>query len=133
MSCVFCEIVSGNLPARTVRETKEALAFLDIDPIQIGHVLIIPKRHRPDLTDMTGNELSEVMGLCQEIMKAIRHAYHPDSVTIIQSNGECMDVPHVHFHVVPRFTDDGFSWNEPDVDFSEKDKDEMAQQLIMML
>lgn len=133
MSCVFCEIVSGNLPARTVKETKEAIAFLDIDPIQIGHVLIIPKRHRPDLTDMTGNELSEVMGLCQEIMKAIRNAYHPDSVTIIQSNGECMDVPHVHFHVVPRFTDDGFSWNEPDVDFSEKDKDEMAQQLIMML
>ena len=53
MTCTFCEIVSGNLPARVVKETEHTLAFLDIDPIQKGHVLIIPKRHAYDLTAMT--------------------------------------------------------------------------------
>jgi len=128
--CVFCEIISGNLPARIVKETEETIAFLDIDPIQKGHVLVIPKRHVPDLTDMTDVELNQVMTLCQDVMGSLRAAYNPDSISIIQNNGECMAFPHVHFHVVPRFTEDGFVMIEPEITVSDEEMDGIMGQLV---
>jgi len=129
MTCSFCEIISGNLPARMVKETEETMAFLDIDPIQKGHVLVIPKRHVHDLTDMTDIEMGQVMSLCQEVMLSLRRAYNPDSITILQNNGECMAFPHVHFHVVPRFSGDGFVMIEPEISVSEEEMNRIASQL----
>ena len=129
MTCTFCEIVSGNLPARVVKETEHTLAFLDIDPIQKGHVLIIPKQHAYDLTAMTEIETNEVMAICKEVMISLRESYNPDSISILQSNGECMDVPHVHFHVIPRFIGDGFGLIEPEISVSENEMNEIARQL----
>ncbi|WP_075619320.1 HIT family protein [Paenisporosarcina indica] len=129
MTCTFCEIISKNLPARIVKETEETLAFLDIDPIQKGHVLVIPKRHVPDLTDMTDVEMNQVMTLCKEVMSSLRTAYNPDSISIIQNNGECMAFPHVHFHVVPRFTGDGFVMREPEITVSDEEMDRVAREL----
>jgi len=129
MICSFCEIISGCSPARVVKETKETIAFLDIDPIQKGHVLVIPKRHVPDLTDMTDVEMNQVMSLCQEVMNSLRKAYNPDSISIIQNNGECMAFPHVHFHVVPRFTGDGFVMIEPEITVSDEEMNSVAREL----
>lgn len=129
MTCTFCEIISGNLPARIIKETEEALAFLDIDPIQKGHVLVIPKRHVPDLTDMTDVELNRVMRLCQDVMSSLRTAYNPDSISVIQNNGECMAFPHVHFHIVPRFTGDGFVMIEPEITVSDEEMNNIAREL----
>ena len=72
MKCIFCRIIKGELPARVVKETEEAIAFLDIDPIQKGHVLVLPKRHVADLTDMTREENMVVMSVCQDVMHSIR-------------------------------------------------------------
>lgn len=129
MTCTFCEIVSGNFPARIVKETEETLAFMDIDPIQKGHVLVIPKIHVPDLTDMTDVEMNQVMTLCKEVMSSLKTAYNPNSISIFQNNGECMAFPHVHFHVVPRFTGDGFVMIEPEVTVSDEEMDRVAREL----
>jgi len=129
VNCSFCEIISGNLPARMVKETDDTLAFLDIDPIQKGHVLVMPKRHVHDLTEMSAIEMNKVMTLCQEVMQSLRTAYNPDSITIIQNNGECMAFPHVHFHIVPRFSGDGFVMIEPEITVSEEEMNRIARQL----
>lgn len=129
MNCIFCRIIKGELPARVVKETEEAIAFLDIDPIQKGHVLVLPKRHVPDLTDMTIEENMVVMSLCQNVMKSIRECYPAESVTIMQNNGACMEVPHVHFHIIPRFSEDGFKVVEPVIEISNGEMDEIARQL----
>ena len=130
MNCIFCRIINGELPARVVKETEDAIAFLDIDPIQKGHVLVLPKRHVPDLTDMTREENMVVMSVCQDVMHSIRRYYSAESITIMQNNGACMDVPHVHFHIIPRFSGDGFKLVEPDSEVSDLEMDEIARQLI---
>ncbi|MGB3259651.1 HIT family protein [Paenisporosarcina sp.] len=129
MKCIFCRIIKGELPARVVKETEEAIAFLDIDPIQIGHVLVLPKRHVTDLTEMTREENMVVMSVCQDVMYSIRKYYSAESITIMQNNGACMEVPHVHFHIIPRFSGDGFKLVEPDIDVSDFEMDEIARQL----
>ena len=133
MNCVFCRIIKGELPARVVKETDEAIAFLDIDPIQKGHVLVLPKRHVADLTDMTREENMVVMSVCQDVMHSIRKYYTADSITIMQNNGACMDVPHVHFHIIPRFSGDGFKLVEPDIAVSDFEMDEIARQLKIVM
>jgi histidine triad (HIT) family protein len=129
VKCIFCRIIKGELPARVVKETEEAIAFLDIDPIQIGHVLVLPKRHVTDLTEMTREENMVVMSVCQDVMYSIRKYYSAESITIMQNNGACMDVPHVHFHIIPRFSGDGFKLVEPDIEVSDFEMDEIARQL----
>lgn len=129
MNCIFCRIIKGELPARVVKETEGAIAFLDIDPIQKGHVLVLPKSHVPDLTDMTREENTAVMSLCQDVMKSIQANYSAESITIMQNNGACMEVPHVHFHIIPRFSGDGFTLVEPDIEVSDFEMDEIARQL----
>jgi histidine triad (HIT) family protein len=129
VKCIFCRIIKGELPARVVKETEEAIAFLDIDPIQIGHVLVLPKRHVTDLTEMTREENMVVMSVCQDVMYSIRKYYSAESITIMQNNGACMEVPHVHFHIIPRFSGDGFKLVEPDIDVSDFEMDEIARQL----
>jgi len=133
VNCVFCRIIKGELPARVVKETDEAIAFLDIDPIQKGHVLVLPKRHVADLTDMTREENMVVMSVCQDVMHSIRKYYTADSITIMQNNGACMDVPHVHFHIIPRFSGDGFKLVEPDIAVSDFEMDEIARQLKIVM
>lgn len=129
MNCVFCRIIKGELPARVIKETEEAIAFLDIDPIQKGHVLVLPKRHVPDLTDITREENMVVLSVCQDVMHSIRKYYSAESITIMQNNGACMDVPYVHFHIIPRFSGDGFKVVEPDIEVSDFEMDEIARQL----
>lgn len=111
--CIFCRIVQGALPCTKVYEDDAVLAFMDIGPIIKGHVLVIPKEHYATLPDVPAALVARVMAVVQKVAAAQMSALSADGVNVHQSNGACAGqvVPHVHFHVIPRFTDDGHRWN----------------------
>lgn len=111
--CIFCRIVRGEIPSTRVYEDDEVLAFMDIGPVVRGHTLVIPKAHHDPITAVPPELLGRVMRVVQRIAAAQVRGLHADGVNLHQSNGAVAGqvVPHVHFHVIPRFRDDGHRWN----------------------
>lgn len=93
-----------------VYETKNIACFLDIDPINDGHVLIVPKRHVLDTEELDSGLRLEVMDAAALISKALKRHYQPDGISMMQNGGAFNDVGHYHLHVFPRYQGDGFAW-----------------------
>ncbi len=112
-ACIFCRIVDGTIPATRLYEDGEVLAFLDIGPIVKGHALVIPKKHLDPLTEVPADLLGRVMEVVQRVARAQVEGLKADGVNLHQCNGRAagQEVEHVHFHVIPRFLDDGHHWN----------------------
>ncbi len=115
MDCVFCKIIAGEIPCSKVYEDEKTLAFLDIAPANLGHTLVIPKHHAGRLEDLPEAFAVAVMKTVQKVGKAVASLH--DDYNIIQNNGLFAGqvVPHVHFHVIPRFEQDKLHisvWNE---------------------
>ena len=111
--CIFCKIVSGILPSYKVYEDDVTLAFMDIGPIVRGHTLVIPKKHYDPLIQTPADVLGKLIAVVQKIAAAQTRALKADGINVMQSNGKAAGqvVPHIHFHVIPRFLQDGHSWN----------------------
>jgi histidine triad (HIT) family protein len=111
--CIFCRIVAGTLPSTPIYEDAETLAFLDIGPVVKGHTLVIPKAHFDPLPALPLPLLQKVIGVVQKIARAQIVALKADGINISQANGEVAGqvIPHVHFHIIPRFTSDGIHRN----------------------
>ena len=107
--CIFCSIVSGDIPARVVYEDEDALAFLDANPLAKGHTLVIPKNHHERINDLPEDEAMAMYAALDRIVPAVEVAVDADATTVAFNNGELagQEVPHVHGHVVPRFPEDG--------------------------
>jgi histidine triad (HIT) family protein len=107
--CIFCKIVKGELPLAKLYEDDDILAFLDIGPIHKGHALVIPKEHHETILDIPDDLLKKQIVIVKKLTKAIKTAVKADGITIGQSNykhgGQV--VLHIHFHIMPRFKDDG--------------------------
>ncbi|MDD5043069.1 MAG: HIT family protein [Patescibacteria group bacterium] len=107
--CIFCNIIKGEIPSAKVYEDDEIFAFLDINPVNPGHTLVIPKEHYDDFS-LTPNELlSKMMPVIDKISKAIMNGLGAQGFNLELNNGRVAGqiVPHAHFHIVPRFPDDG--------------------------
>lgn len=111
--CIFCRIVAGELPAHKVYEDDRVLAFLDIGPIVKGHTLVIPKEHYERITDTPDPVVAEVMRVVRRVAVALTAGLGADGLNVTQANGKEAGqvVPHIHFHVIPRFAGDGHRWN----------------------
>lgn len=112
-NCIFCKIVAGTLPACKVYEDDDVMAFIDIGPIIKGHTLVIPKEHHDPLMETPDNVLQKLIVVVRKIARAQMKALGADGINIIQANGKSagQEVPHLHFHVIPRFNNDGHKWN----------------------
>lgn len=110
--CVFCKIINKELPATRLYEDSEAISFLDINPVNLGHTLVVPKRHYELLFDISGDELGRIMRILPAIARAVETATKADGLNIFQTNRPCagQTVPHLHFHIIPRHINDGFSF-----------------------
>jgi histidine triad (HIT) family protein len=113
--CIFCNIVSGKIPAQVVLDTEEAVAFLDIAPLAEGHTLLIPKRHYQVLHEMPPAELQALTAHLPRLAAAVMGATGAEAYNILQNNGRSAGqaVGHVHFHIIPRTAVDdlGYRWN----------------------
>ncbi|MEK7211857.1 MAG: HIT family protein [Patescibacteria group bacterium] len=109
MTCIFCKIIAGEIPAHKIYENHHAVAFLDIQPINPGHALIVPREHHQDLLSAPLEVLRDIMGAAQIIAPAIVKAVGADGFNLALNNGEAAGqaVFHTHFHCIPRFADDG--------------------------
>jgi histidine triad (HIT) family protein len=104
-SCIFCKIVRKHAPASIIYEDETVIVFLDIRPLNIGHTLVIPKKHYVDIFDIPENQLSQVHKVAKQVSLAVKKATNADGISIIQQNGKVagQDIFHLHVHVVPRF------------------------------
>ena len=96
--CIFCRLVRKQVPAYAVFEDEATLAFLDRHPINPGHVLVVPKRHEPDLFSLEDGEYLAVMRTVRRIAAGVRRVTAPKRVGLLVAG---WDVPHAHVHVVP--------------------------------
>jgi histidine triad (HIT) family protein len=110
-SCIFCKIVAGELPSSTIYEDEQILAFLDIKPINPGHTLVIPKEHAPNLAALNSGIGGRMFKVGMKISAALRRSgLRCEGVNLWLADGKVagQEVLHVHLHVIPRFTGDGF-------------------------
>jgi len=112
--CVFCKIRDGQIPSFKIYEDARTLAFMDINPLNPGHCLVMAKSHAPTIFDADVVDLQAAMATLKKVASAVRAAVQADGINILQANGAAafQSVPHIHFHVIPRFTNDGkgFDW-----------------------
>jgi len=107
--CVFCKIINGEVPSAKIFENDKVLAFLDINPVNPGHTLVIPKSHFENLTVTPDDFLQELMAASKKIAVAILRATDTTAFNLTVNNGPEAGqvVPHTHFHIIPRFNGDG--------------------------
>jgi len=122
--CIFCRIVDGELPSRTVHEDDDVLAFLDVNPLARGHTLVVPKVHDARVGGLPDGVAAAVFTAMSELAPAVERAMGADAMTVAVNDGPAsgQEIPHVHGHLVPRFEGDGagglhsLRWNRPDLD-----------------
>jgi histidine triad (HIT) family protein len=107
--CIFCAIAAGQAAAEVVAQDDAALAFLDIRPAAPGHTLVIPRSHVATIWEMNEAAGLAVVRLTLRVARALRAVFKPDGLSIVQNNGRAagQEVPHVHWHLIPRWYGDG--------------------------
>jgi histidine triad (HIT) family protein len=111
--CVFCGIVAGEVPAFTVADEPDGVAFLDTRPVFKGHVLVVPRTHLVTLSDLPAEALAGYFGLVQRLALAVETGLGAGGTFVAINNKVSQSVPHLHTHVVPRTKGDGlrgFFW-----------------------
>ena len=109
MSCIFCRIVRGEIPAEVVARDDDALAFLDVQPLADGHVLVVPRAHVARVEDLPAVQAAALFALVHRLAGPTRTAVGAAGTIIGVNDGEVtgQTVPHVHVHIVPRWHGDG--------------------------
>ncbi len=136
MDCVFCRIVAGTAVASVVYEDDRLLAFCDLNPVNPGHVLIIPKVHGVGLADLDESDGSRMFMVSQRLAAALRSSgLRCDGVNLFLADGEAagQEIFHVHLHVFPRYAGDYFRVDPGQRRASRGDLDEIADRLRAQL
>jgi histidine triad (HIT) family protein len=125
--CIFCKIVAGAIPSAKLLETPEAVAFLDVNPVNHGHALIVPKAHHAHLADVPDAIAAATCSLLPRLCRAIRAATGAGGLNVIVNNGAAagQTIDHVHWHIIPRFTDDAVNWPWPHSQYVGDELDQM--------
>jgi len=107
-ACPFCTIIRGEAAAEVLFENSHAVAILDINPIHLGHILILPKRHSETFLDVGPDELGGLISATHIVTQALVRSLNPPGFNIFSNNGKAagQSVFHFHFHVTPRYSDD---------------------------
>ena len=126
-ACIFCRIVHGSIPSARVLETEHAVAFLDINPVNPGHLLLVPKTHHANLSELPEDVAAETGRLIPRLARAVQVATGADGYNLIVNNGQAagQTVFHGHWHIIPRFLDDAVNWPWPHAEYSGDELNQM--------
>lgn len=102
-ACVFCRIVAREAPAYLVYEDEEAIAFLDLFPFTRGHLLVVPKRHVPRLTELPAEEHAAYLGALARMCRRAERLSSDYNIALNQGAKAGQIVFHLHFHIIPRY------------------------------
>ena len=109
--CIFCDLQAGRGPVSVVYEDVSVFAFMDIQPVNPGHVLVIPRRHAANLAELDPADAARLLPAGQKVAAALRASgMRCEGVNLFLADGEAagQEVFHVHLHVFPRWDGDGF-------------------------
>ena len=126
LNILFHRIANGQEKRFLVDENETFSAILDIDPIVEGHCLIIPKRNIVEINELKQNEIIDLHELINQVSLLLKKKFMPTGITIMQNGGQNNDVSYLHFHILPRQSNDGFKWeydenkNLPNLDITLK-------------
>ena len=109
--CPFCRIASGKAPASIVYKDSTVLAFMDLNPANIGHVLVVPREHWENIYEIPENVLADMFSVVKTVSTAVKKTVGAEGISILQLNGRAagQSVMHFHDHVIPRFRGDPLS------------------------
>lgn len=110
MDCIFCKIVKGEIPSYKVYEDELILAFLDLNPVSIGHTLIIPKKHFENIKDIEDKVLFEINLRARELSKVLEEKLSCEGISLCQNNGLGQEIKHYHLHLIPRYQNDNLKF-----------------------
>ena len=127
--CIFCKIVKKEIPSANVYEDGNFLAFLDIEPVSDGHLLIIPKKHIVWMQDADDETIADIFKLAKKLMKALKASTGCDYV-LVSIVGK--DIPHFHIHLIPRYFEDGLT-QLPTKTYADGQAQELAKRIIAAL
>lgn len=101
--CIFCKIIEGEIPCYKVFENENVMAWLDINPLSKGHVLVVPKTHYQDIYEAPEHVLCEVMKVTKKVASKIKEKLNPEAILINQNNGKKagQTIMHYHLHIKP--------------------------------
>jgi histidine triad (HIT) family protein len=136
MDCVFCRIVAGTADASVVYEDDRLLAFCDVNPVNPGHLLIIPKTHSVGLVDLDESDGSRMFVVAQRLAAAVqRSGLRCEGVNLFLADGRAagQEVFHVHLHMFPRYIGDRFHLDSGQRRASRMDLDEIAARVRAVL
>jgi len=107
--CLFCRIVAGKLPAKKVYEDQASLAFLDINPRNPGHTLVIPRKHYETIFEIPEGEAGRYFESIRKVAVMVKNGTNSHGLSVCQNNGSAAGqvVGHLHFHIIPRFLNEG--------------------------
>lgn len=113
--CVFCEILRGDSPASFTYQDDTVVAFLDVQPITHGHMLVVPREHAVLMSDLNETVAMRTFRVARQLSSVVRNILGASGVNLFVADGETafQDVPHFHVHVIPRYAGDGFSLTFP--------------------
>ncbi|MBR3880531.1 MAG: HIT family protein [Mailhella sp.] len=108
-NCIFCRIATGDIPCAKIYEDDNVLAFLDLAPVHPGHTLVIPKDHYKDMLEVPAELGTAVFAALQKVAGAVMKATSAQGFNVMQNNGLAagQTMFHIHWHIIPRFDDDG--------------------------
>lgn len=129
--CVFCRMVSGEIPVAKVYEDESVLAFLDVGPISDGHTLVIPKQHCAAIDQCAPEILAAVASRLGRVARAVAAATEADGYNVLCNNGAAAGqiVEHLHFHVIPRKDGDGVFAQWPSFQYEDGRIGELAAKI----
>ncbi|MBI2121007.1 MAG: HIT family protein [Parcubacteria group bacterium] len=107
--CIFCKIVAGEIPSAKIYEDEHALAFLDANPNNHGHTLVVPKTHAKNILDISGDALAQTMPTLKKVSRAVFDGMGAAGLNITMNNERPAGqvIFHLHIHIIPRFEGDG--------------------------
>ncbi len=134
--CIFCKIIKGEIPSVKIYEDELTLVFMDIAPINFGHLLVIPKEHHAGAATIPEETAGRMLRIGARCGVALKRALDYDGFNLHLADGACAGqvVMHAHLHVVPRGIDDGFHWNWRQLAYQNEDQPpELAGKILKKL
>ena len=132
---IFSKIINGEIPSYKVYEDEYVYAFLDISQVTKGHTLLVPKKVSANIVETDSETMKHIGVALPKVANAIKNAFNPDGLNIIQNNGEFADqsVFHLHFHLLPRYENEvdgfGYKWETHEESIGDEQKKKIAQEI----
>lgn len=134
-NCIFCKIISGDIPSTVLYEDDNFKVIMDISPASKGHVIILTRKHFENLFELGDKEAEKVLVIARKIATAMKKELNCDGINFLQNNGKAagQSVFHIHFHLIPRYKDDNINISWTPGKYKDGEVAELAEKISKLI